>query len=64
MSISFLKQDEQRYVSEDKDKSERYKNWLNNVSKDRYVDQAVKVINEMVNQQNLARATQTPTKTF
>ena len=64
MSISFLKQDEQRYVSEDKDKSERYKNWLNNVSKDRYVDQAVKVINDMVNQQNLARATQTPTKTF
>ena len=64
MNISFLKQDEQRYVSEDKDKSERYKNWLNNVGKDRYVEQAVKVINDMVNQQNLAKASQTPAKTF
>jgi carboxyl-terminal processing protease len=64
MNVSFLKQDEQRYVSEDKDKSERYKNWLNNVAKDRYVDQAVKVINDMVNQQNLAKASQAPAKTF
>ena len=64
MNISFLKQDEQRYVSEDKDKSERYKNWLNNVGKDRYVEQAVQVINDMVNQQNLAKASQAPTKTF
>ncbi len=64
MNISFLKQDEQRYVSEDKDKTERYKNWLNNVSKDRYVDEAVKVIHDMVNQYNLAKGAQSPSKTF
>ena len=65
MQVSFLKQDEQRYVSADKDKNERYKAWLNNLSKDRYVDQAVKVINDMVTQQNIAKGkATTPAKTF
>jgi carboxyl-terminal processing protease len=63
MQVSFLKQDEQRYVSVDKDKTERYKQWLNNVSKDVYVDQAVKVINDIVNQQNIAKG-KTAQKTF
>jgi carboxyl-terminal processing protease len=63
MQVSFLKQDEQRYVSADKDKTERYKQWLNNVSKDVYVDQAVKVINDIVNQQNIAKG-KTAQKTF
>ncbi|RYF95408.1 MAG: DUF1904 family protein, partial [Chitinophagaceae bacterium] len=64
MNISFLKQDEQRYVSEDSAKTERYKNWLTNVSKDRYVDEAVKVIHDMVNQYNLAKGAAVPAKTF
>ena len=64
MNISFLQQDQSRYVSEDKDKTERYKNWLNNVSKDRYVDEAVKVIHDMVNQYNLAKGAKSPSKTF
>jgi carboxyl-terminal processing protease len=65
MQVNFLKQDEQRYVSSDKDKTERYKQWLGNVSKDVYVDEAVKVINDMVTQQNMAKAKQpNPTKTF
>ncbi|HYK55147.1 MAG TPA: carboxy terminal-processing peptidase, partial [Flavisolibacter sp.] len=55
MQASFLKQDEQRYVSEDKDKTERYKQWLSNISKDVYVDQAIKVVNDIVNQQNIAK---------
>ncbi|MGE5518349.1 MAG: carboxy terminal-processing peptidase, partial [Candidatus Dadabacteria bacterium] len=47
LQISFLKQDSAKYYSVDKDKSERYKQWLANVSKDVYVDQAVKVIGDM-----------------
>jgi carboxyl-terminal processing protease len=55
MQASFLKQDEPRYVSADKDKTERYKQWLSGVSKDVYVDQAIKVVNDIVNQQNIAK---------
>jgi carboxyl-terminal processing protease len=65
MQVSFLPQDQSRYISADKDKTERYKQWLSNVSKDLYVDQAVKVINDMVTQQNLAKAGgTTPAKPF
>jgi len=53
--VSYLKQDQDRYVSADKDKTERYKQWLTNLGKDIYVDQAVKVVNDIVNQQNLAK---------
>jgi carboxyl-terminal processing protease len=63
MQVSFLEQDKQRYVSADKDKTERYKQWLNNVSKDVYLSQAVKVLDDMVNQYNLAKAKGT-VKTF
>jgi carboxyl-terminal processing protease len=63
MQVSFLKQDEERYVSVDKDKTERYKQWLNNISKDVYVDQAIKVVNDIVNQQNIAKGKGT-VKTF
>jgi len=65
MQVSFLPQDQDRYVSADKDKTERYKQWLGNVSKDLYVDQAVKVISDIVTQENLAKSKgMTPAKTF
>jgi carboxyl-terminal processing protease len=65
MQVSFLPQDQDRYVSPDKDKTERYKQWLGNVSKDIYVDQAVKVINDIVSQENLAKSKgSAPAKTF
>lgn len=53
--VRFMKEDEGRYISADKDKTERYKQWMTAVSKDVYVDQAVKVIHDMVVQQNLAK---------
>lgn len=56
MQVSFLPQDQDRYISADKDKTERYKQWLSAVSKDVYVAQAVKLIDDMVAQQNLAKA--------
>lgn len=65
MQVSFLPQDQGRYISADKDKTDRYKQWLSNVGKDLYVDQAVKVINDMVTQENLAKAgATTPAKAF
>jgi carboxyl-terminal processing protease len=48
MQIAFLKQDETKYYSADKDKTERYKQWLTNISKDVYVDEAVKVMNDII----------------
>jgi carboxyl-terminal processing protease len=56
LPVQFMKEDQSRYISNDKDKTERYKQWLANVSKDVYVDQAVKVIKDMVSQQNIAKA--------
>lgn len=64
MQVSFLQQDQSRYVSADKDKTERYKQWLTNIGKDVYVDEAVKVINDMVTQQNLAKGKSAAAKTF
>lgn len=64
MQVSFLKQDEQRYVSADKDKTERYAQWLKSVSKDVYVNEAVKVIDDMVTQENVAKGKQAPAKAF
>jgi carboxyl-terminal processing protease len=65
MQVSFLPQDQDRYFSADKDKTERYKQWLSNIGKDLYVDQAVKVINDIVTQENLAKGkATTPVKTF
>lgn len=57
LSVSFMKADEGKYVSADKDKNERYKQWLNTVSKDVYIDQAVKVVKDIVAQQNIAKTT-------
>ncbi|HEU4904248.1 MAG TPA: carboxy terminal-processing peptidase [Flavisolibacter sp.] len=55
LPVTFMKQDESRFISQDKDKTERYKQWMAGVSKDVYVDQAVKVIKDMVTQQNVAK---------
>lgn len=65
MEVSYLPQDKDRYFSADKDKTQRYQQWLTNVGKDVYLDQAVKVINDIVSQQNLAKSKQgNPVKTF
>jgi carboxyl-terminal processing protease len=66
LSISFLPQDSAR-VNGDKDKAERYNQWLKNLKTDIYLDQAVKVIGDIQNQQNLAKAAgkkETETKSF
>ncbi len=41
--------------ADDKAKQERFAQWLKNLRKDIYLDQAVKVVDDIINQQNLAK---------
>ncbi|MCU7552172.1 carboxy terminal-processing peptidase [Chitinophagaceae bacterium LB-8] len=54
MNVSYLPEDKERFTA-DKDRSERYNQWLKNLSKDIYLDQAMKVIGDITTQQNLAK---------
>jgi carboxyl-terminal processing protease len=66
MNLSFMQQDAARYAN-DKDKAERYNQWLKNLSTDIYLDQAVKVVGDIENQKNLASRQaqkETPAKAF
>ena len=54
LNIAYLKQDAERRAV-DKDKTERYNQWLKNLSKDIYLDQPVRAVDDMVNQQNLVK---------
>ena len=53
MNINSLPEDSARIASIDKDKAERYKQWLRNLRKDIYLDEAVKVVDDMVMEKNL-----------
>jgi carboxyl-terminal processing protease len=64
LQIAFLEQDAKKYNSDDKDKSARYNAWLKNVGKDRYVDQAVQIMTDMIKQENIAKGKSQPVKTF
>ena len=52
--------------SEDKTKQDRFNQWLKGLRKDIYLDQAVKVMGDMISQQNLAKTkgTEAPKKAF
>ena len=54
LKIAYLQEDIEKRAS-DTAKQERYNQWLKNLSKDIYLDQAVKVVQDMVYQQNMAR---------
>jgi carboxyl-terminal processing protease len=56
LNISFLPQDSAR-MSGDKDKAERYNQWLKNLKSDIYLDQAIKVVSDIQSQRNLAKGT-------
>ena len=48
--------DEVNKWANDKVKQDRFNQWLKNLRKDIYLDQAVKVIDDVINQQNLVKA--------
>ncbi len=54
IKIAYLPEDIQRHA-QDTVKQERYNQWLKNISKDIYLDQAVKVVGDIRNQLNLAK---------
>ena len=64
LNISYLPQDSER-INADKDKAARYNNFLKNLKKDIYLDQAVKVIGDINTQRNLVKSkSEKPVKTF
>jgi carboxyl-terminal processing protease len=58
LNVNALPGEDTRW-SNDAGKQDRFNNWLKNLGKDIYLDQAVKVVGDIINQQNLAK-TQTP----
>jgi len=54
MNISFLPQDSAR-ITGDRDKADRYNQWLRSLKSDIYLDQAIKVVGDIQNQRNLAK---------
>ena len=54
MDVSALPQDANRF-SYDKGKQDRFEQWIKNLRKDIYIDQAAKVTSDMVVQRNLAQ---------
>lgn len=54
IDVAALSGEENRWA-EDKNKQERFNAWLKNLRKDIYLDQAVKVVNDMISQQNLVK---------
>jgi carboxyl-terminal processing protease len=63
IDVSFVPKDKDMFAA-DKTKQERFDNWLRGLTKDIYLDQAVKVMNDMINQKNLAQSTKQPAKAF
>ena len=63
IDVSALPKELDRW-SNDLTKKERFDQWLKNLKQDIYLDQAVKVMNDMISQQNLAKTKQSeePTK--
>jgi len=55
MNVSALPNEENRWAN-DQNKQERFNLWLKSLRRDIYLDQAVKVVNDVINQQNLVKA--------
>ncbi|HKP31131.1 MAG TPA: carboxy terminal-processing peptidase [Chitinophagaceae bacterium] len=54
LAVETLPQDANKYDG-DTAKAERYKNWLKNLRSDIYLDEAVKVVDDMITQRNLVK---------
>ncbi|MEO5595202.1 MAG: carboxy terminal-processing peptidase [Chitinophagaceae bacterium] len=53
LTVSALQEDSTKYAN-DKDKDDRFKAWLKSLRNDLYLDETVNVMNDMVNQHNIA----------
>jgi carboxyl-terminal processing protease len=57
LNVSALPGETDKWAS-DKNKQERFNQWIKNLRSDIYLDQAMKVMNDMINQENIAKAKQ------
>ncbi len=55
LSVSALTNEENKWAN-DQNKQERFNLWLKSLRKDIYLDQAVKVVNDIINQQNIVKS--------
>lgn len=55
LTVAPLKGEENKWA-EDKNKQDRFNLWLKSLRKDIYLDQAVKVVDDIIKQQNIAKA--------
>jgi carboxyl-terminal processing protease len=55
LEVSALPNEVNRW-EDDKNKQDRFAQWIKSLQKDIYLDQAIKVMNDMIGQQNLAKA--------
>jgi carboxyl-terminal processing protease len=51
LDISSLEADKKKFNSDDKAKAERYQQWLKSLKTDIYIDEAAKVVSDMINSQ-------------
>lgn len=58
LNVNALPEEVNRWA-DDKAKQERFNQWIKNLRKDIYLDQAVKVVNDIINQQNIAKGIKT-----
>ena len=63
LDVAFLPKDENMFAN-DVAKQERFNNWLKGLTKDIYLDQAVKVMRDMISQKNLVQSSKQPAKAF
>lgn len=64
IDVTALTGEENRWAN-DKNKQDRFNLWLKNLRKDIYLDQAVKVVNDIIGQQNIVKAkSEEPKKAF
>lgn len=61
IDLSALPSEVNRWA-DDKGKQDRFNQWLKSLRQDIYLDQAVKVVDDMINQQNLAKGNKTEEK--
>lgn len=55
INVTALTNEENKWAA-DQNKQDRFNQWLKNLRKDIYLDQAVKVVNDIISQQNLVKA--------
>ncbi len=55
MNVSAIPGDTDKWAN-DKSKQDRFEQWLKNLRTDIYLDQAVKVVGDVISQQNTAKA--------